>query len=223
MAKQKKKRWKCPRCEGGVLAPSRPRRNDVRRYCLPCSAQQGVLVERTCPALEAQRSAKYLERTAKKSIKESRDIKKWELEGYDIRQAVKPIAKMICSNSGFILPVGIPKRTRLKNVEVKMRRYRRSSGTSGRAGGNRMVLTVGDNLRDALYVIIHEFIHCLIGGSHAHDNVFKAVQRGAIEVWNKSGFREREGLPEVWGHKKDLYQVPGKQPRDKDRDGKPIQ
>lgn len=219
MAKQK--RWKCPQCGAGVLAPSRPRRNDVRRYCLPCSAQQGVLVERTCPALESQRSAKSQQRTARKAIKESKLAKKWELEGYDIRQAVRPIAKLICSNSVFLLPVGIPKRRRLKNVEVTLRRWsdRQRDYTSGRAWGPRMTLTFGANLRFAIYVLLHEYCHCLIGTGHHHDAVFRSVQRGAIDAWNKSGFREREGLPEVWGHKKDLYKCPEIQPRNTDREG----
>ncbi len=53
MAKQV--RWKCEKCNNGLLAPSRPRKNDVRRYCLPCSAKQGTLVERIAPALEKHR------------------------------------------------------------------------------------------------------------------------------------------------------------------------
>jgi len=53
MAKQV--RWKCEICDDGLLAPSRPRRNDVRRYCLPCSAKRGTLVERIAPALEKHR------------------------------------------------------------------------------------------------------------------------------------------------------------------------
>ena len=48
----KQARWKCEKCNDGLLAPSRPRKNDVRRYCLPCSAKQGTLVERIAPALE---------------------------------------------------------------------------------------------------------------------------------------------------------------------------
>lgn len=53
MAKQV--RWKCPNCDDGLLAPSRPRRNDVRRYCLPCSTKSGRLVDRLAPSLDKQR------------------------------------------------------------------------------------------------------------------------------------------------------------------------
>lgn len=60
-----RKRWICPDCGSGVLAPSKPRRDDVRRYCLDCSKRTGRLVERICPALEAQRQRKQEQRAAK--------------------------------------------------------------------------------------------------------------------------------------------------------------
>ena len=51
-------RWKCELCDNGLLAPTKPRMNDVRRYCLPCSASTGKLVQRVSPTLEKQRVAK---------------------------------------------------------------------------------------------------------------------------------------------------------------------
>jgi len=47
--------WKCPECGKGLRAPGRLRKNDTRRYCLPCSAKTGKLVERVCPAAEKKR------------------------------------------------------------------------------------------------------------------------------------------------------------------------
>ena len=61
--------WKCPTCNAGVIAPTRPRKNDVRRYCLPCSADAGVLVERIAPALEKKRAAKKVATTKKQASK----------------------------------------------------------------------------------------------------------------------------------------------------------
>ena len=52
------KRWKCPMCNKGALAPSRMSADDVRRYCLECSATTGKLVQRVCPALEKERERK---------------------------------------------------------------------------------------------------------------------------------------------------------------------
>lgn len=51
-------RWKCESCNNGLLAPTKPRMNDVRRYCLPCSASTGKLVQRVSPTLEKQRVVK---------------------------------------------------------------------------------------------------------------------------------------------------------------------
>lgn len=59
-------RWECPNGKHpAVLAPQRPRKNDVRRYCLRCSETEGVLVERTAPSLERKRAAKTEFRKAK--------------------------------------------------------------------------------------------------------------------------------------------------------------
>jgi hypothetical protein len=54
----KQVRWKCANCNHGLLAPTKPRKNDVRRYCLPCSGKTGKLVERVSPTLEKQRTTK---------------------------------------------------------------------------------------------------------------------------------------------------------------------
>src|SRR4051812_12447070 len=48
--------WRCPLCTDQHRAPSRPRRDDARRYCLTCTAETGRLVERFCPSLERQRA-----------------------------------------------------------------------------------------------------------------------------------------------------------------------
>lgn len=69
----KQARWKCPACGHGLLAPTRPRRNDVRRYCLPCSSKAGVLVERVAPALDAQRNARDVARRERERKTRERD------------------------------------------------------------------------------------------------------------------------------------------------------
>jgi hypothetical protein len=56
--KSSRKRWVCPLCEHGHLAPSKPRKNNALRYCLPCTKKTGKLVERECPALDSQRKQK---------------------------------------------------------------------------------------------------------------------------------------------------------------------
>lgn len=76
---KKQVRWKCERCGDGLLAPSKPRRDDVRRYCLPCSSETGKLVERIAPALEQHRARRVeIARQKKKNerIREKARIEK---------------------------------------------------------------------------------------------------------------------------------------------------
>jgi len=62
-------RWNCPNeAHPGVLGPSRPRRDDVRRYCLACSEKSGRLAERVSSKIEAKRcrAAERAKRQAKR-------------------------------------------------------------------------------------------------------------------------------------------------------------
>jgi hypothetical protein len=92
----KQSRWKCPTCGHGLLAPTRPRRNDVRRYCLPCSSKAGVLVERVAPALDAQRAARDVARRERerKARERERDRKERALN------APREVAKRRYSKEG---------------------------------------------------------------------------------------------------------------------------
>src|SRR4051812_9740514 len=65
----KRVRWECPHgLHPAVLGSTRPTKNATVRFCLPCSLDEGVLVERTAPALERQRAA----RTAAAAVKRDR-------------------------------------------------------------------------------------------------------------------------------------------------------
>lgn len=67
-------RWTCPTGKGcpAVLASPRPRRDDVARYCLACSAERGRLVLRVAPALEAKRETKIAAAKAKAEAAKAR-------------------------------------------------------------------------------------------------------------------------------------------------------
>lgn len=66
MAASRRVRWECPSGEHpAVLGSTRPRKNAVVRFCIPCSMEAGVLVERRAPALERGRVAKQAARGAK--------------------------------------------------------------------------------------------------------------------------------------------------------------
>jgi len=71
-------RWVCPKCTAGTLAPSRPRRDDVRRYCLPCSSKTGRLVERESPA-----RARLRDKAKERSTKKRRKLYTWKPRAAD--------------------------------------------------------------------------------------------------------------------------------------------
>ncbi len=75
-------RWVCPACGSGVNAPERPRKNDVRRYCLTCSAASGWLVERTAPSLERKRARKTAVAKERRQAQVQREREEREAAGW---------------------------------------------------------------------------------------------------------------------------------------------
>lgn len=91
------KRWVCPRCRVGKLAPERPRADDARAYCLPCStkAQDHRLVRLVCPARErarVQTAAKQKLRAKSTRAEEAaRKETLWTRAGLDVRKVVRRV------------------------------------------------------------------------------------------------------------------------------------
>jgi hypothetical protein len=83
----KKVRWTCSE-DGhpGILAPSRLRKVDVRRYCWRCSEAAGVLVERTAPAVERAATARSAKLAVKRARK-ARTVRERERGNRDARLA----------------------------------------------------------------------------------------------------------------------------------------
>lgn len=86
---KKQVRWKCERCGDGLLAPSKPRRDDVRRYCLPCSSETGKLVERIAPALEQHRARRVEISRQKKKVERQREKARAEKKMNSPREIAK--------------------------------------------------------------------------------------------------------------------------------------
>lgn len=59
-------RWTCPQCDKGALGPGRPRKNNAVRYCLPCTAKTGKLIERVHLAKERKNQRKVEAKKARK-------------------------------------------------------------------------------------------------------------------------------------------------------------
>ncbi len=75
-------RWECPNGKHpAVLAPTKPRKDDIRRYCLPCSEAKGRLVTRVAPRLETARSEALARRKEASKAARSKACEKEALLG----------------------------------------------------------------------------------------------------------------------------------------------
>tara|TARA_Y100000590_G_scaffold349102_1_gene400494 strand:- start:147 stop:653 length:507 start_codon:yes stop_codon:yes gene_type:complete len=164
---------------------------------------KGTLVERFCPSLDKERAMRKTASAEKAQTKKAKASQRYLIEDYDIRKAIKPIARMMTTNMDNILPINMRRDKNLSNAAVQI--WRRSGyWSSGHAWwiGGRMHLTLGESLADALFVIIHEFSHLAIGRDYTrrvktHGREFRSVERSAVKLFNESNFRSRNDLPEV--------------------------
>ena len=190
-------RWKCPTCGHGLLAPTRPRLNDVRRYCLPCSSKSPVLVERVSPALEAQRAKRNVAQRERerKARQQERDRKhranntprkvaqrKWSTVGeYDMNieretsRLWKLFAKMPPTMLKASTAIGKSKRLDPPKVAVKQKNWNVdregrtwSSGALGYAYTGQHRIAVSPKV--SWVTLAHEIVHC--AGYHYHDRAF---------------------------------------------------
>lgn len=183
MAKAKRKCWVCPTGDHpGVLGPGKPAANNIVRFCLPCSAKKGSLVERTCPANEKKRAKKAESAKAKakrkRETKRKQDEKKFFCEGVDLRRRVRALCKLKTWAIYFI-------RRRKLNVEI---RRRDDNYTTGRAikGYHRTVLTIPrDATRgQAESLILHELAHLAAPSSVHHGKPWRRLYAlAAEEAW----------------------------------------
>lgn len=89
----KQARWKCPQCDAGILAPTKPRKDDVRRYCLPCSSKNGRLVERIAPALEAKREQRA--ESTREKVRHKRQVARRRAEPAKLQERCDAIRERI--------------------------------------------------------------------------------------------------------------------------------
>lgn len=177
------RRWVCPTCGNGVLAPARPRRDDVRRYCLRCSEKTGRLVERTCPAADRKRQAQTEKRAALTSRKRERARESERAHRtagpYDLLAEARRFAK---------LPA-----VRLRHFpDIELRRSTSKEHSSGHCYYGwpaRIVVTVGTNPHDAAATMLHEIVHAELGGEGHSTRFWDTVRRAAREAWPGATFK----------------------------------
>lgn len=196
------KRWVCPTCGGGVNAPSRPRKDDVRRYCLGCSAKTGRLVERTCPSLErlraekrerSQTRAKARKATAVAAVVERRTIGEFSIDAEAYRLWNLPVFRQQ------------PRwRKRLPDIEVRRSQAKRHTSGHASFNGSRIVLTIGSDVADGLSTLLHELAHPIIGkpNGQIHPEAFWTFVRSAArQAWPDAPFTFNEPPGPLAWHK----------------------
>ncbi len=204
--------WVCPSCGGGLLAPGRPRRDDVRRYCLPCSEATGRLVARTCPAADRERAARAergreaalrsterarSERTASRQVQvidgslDRSMLDVWETAE---RMLGLPSLRALQGRRRWtVVPPGGKRRNSVYQVSIVLRRSS-MLGARGKATywSNTMTLTVGRCVREELEeLIVHELTHLIVGAKcgsskrfeHHGEHFRVALLQAAFDYW----------------------------------------
>lgn len=213
----KRYRWSCP--EGkhpGVLAPGRLRTKDIRRYCLECSQEQGVLVERTCAALEKQRQAKKEQTDRKRKRQQEAARKKRQAKKAQERQSAfnrkPPKPKKRVSVRGIDVvqhahriastPFVVQAFQDLerKPLQVQVRTRHKGDYTTGQAWceTNRMVLTlpVACSFGKMAVLVAHELAHLAVADEEVHGPAWRDM---FLRILNEGyGFRTHQGDPLRW-------------------------
>jgi hypothetical protein len=171
MTAPKRVRWNCPNGCPGILASTRPPKDSVERYCLPCSAKIGRLVLRVAPALERKRAAAAVSSAAKAKSKRATaararqrakdaETERYTVDGVDLRDEMKRLLKLRAFGG---------RQGRLHRRPPELRISRRS-WTPGRLGfaepwRNRITLATypGQSLADARETLVHELTHIASG------------------------------------------------------------
>lgn len=215
MGKSKRKRWVCPLCNVGKLGLQRPRKNDVIRYCLPCSEKTGRLVERVSPSdisAKKRKEKAKAEQKAKASLKPRKTSRDWmKISRYEYVLDGKTYnvmlgASVMCRRNGWNNPQRLTdlwertqKNGKLKNINIystiiKMN-GRKRSGSSGWAKGNSTVLVrmSKDKLGSTLVTLLHELAHI----DQDHIPVVNGKRRPHDLAFN---LKQMEMAKRMWGY-----------------------
>lgn len=183
----KQVRWKCAICDHGLLAPTKPRKNDVRRYCLPCSSKTGKLVERIAPSLEKKREQRSAVIKEQNKVKRERTATKLQpLKERKKREAQRQ--RIFEKEADRIWALFFPNGTTRKRPPIKLV-YSRNGGVSGLWDGWTVLVRIsrrscgGANEWETL---AHELCHAVVGSRHrdnegSHGRTFYTTLKPVIE------------------------------------------
>jgi hypothetical protein len=174
------------------------RRDDVRRFCLPCSEETGRLVERACPALDAKRERAAEARKERAAAERAEERERFLLaDGTDTRRLLRRARKLPAWGRQSELAQRAVSRCRA-DVAIG-----NPGGSHGRAWGRSRVhvhLRKDAHPALALALIVHELTHvaCHAEGRRGHDRYFWTLWLDAMtDVYPGLRVRERE----VWANR----------------------
>ena len=197
------RRWVCPRCQAGTNGPERPRKDDVRRWCLTCSAETGRLVERTSPALERKRAAGAARSATKQRTKAERERQtRFAAVSAPVTDRDKPVRIDNLLEEVWRLPTRKLEAPHYKVApSLKVQRSEKPY-TTGHCwyGADYLTVTIGRvDFADALGVVIHEAAHEIAyrtgraryvrgksgpRGGKGHGTLFRSIFRSLVSEWS---------------------------------------
>jgi hypothetical protein len=148
------------------------RRDDIRRFCIPCSEETGYLVERHAPALERKRAGAKAQRQEREQARRQRAREQRAarevIDGVDVGKEIARLIKLPA------LRDELPARLRGKPVSWTLDRSN-SGGYSGRAWSrDRIHLTLGDiPASEVRAIICHELAHYALPYDVKHTGVWQ--------------------------------------------------
>jgi len=184
--------WVCPQCEDAVRAPSVPRKDDVRRYCLPCSKRTGKLVQRTCPALEKRRAERGAANKARHKARaeraRERELKHYTVGGVNLKAEARTLWRLLKNAEGFH-PVAEPA------MRIRRSRRTRYGGKLGHYDPRRHEIMI----RDYPGITPHDVRETL-----AHELVHARIDRGLHDGWHGPTFKRT-----LWHLMREAYGATG--------------
>jgi len=185
--------WRCPDCGNQKRAPGKPRRNDVRRFCLPCSQRTGYMVERVCPTLEKKRAkvkakvsakakAVRAKATAVRKIKKATANDMYFVEGVDVRPIYKRMQTILKRHAQVI---GIPGWVVKDPFKIEIKAYALAYKS--------LEYSVWHMSGDLLYGWINT------GAQSATLDERERVMRAYRSIWRHDVVKVRNNWPEAYG------------------------
>ena len=186
------RRWICPHCSTGVVAPERMHKLDARRFCFPCSKESGRLVARHCPAAERVK-------TTRKERAAARRQSKWEKAKSETREretvAGVHVPALLDELRRELVKLGY--RRLLARPRLIIRRSPRIGYYTGHAwtGRHRITMTLGAIDRAAVCEIVaHELCHLAVPPHCGHNDTFnRALRELALSRWGVEIFIDEDG------------------------------